>query len=165
MKSLKDTIKENYVDEIDFEYINEDEIIDESLIVTPTGDPTLDSMILKLTIVKLVALVNFFLAFNSTQSFFDIPLPFEGAIRNLVHFFKDIRADQKGKKLLKQLLKDQDIIDFLELPDNKRTGKKWKELLQAKLSEDDYRWANAATRQLRDDEKYGNQIKYTFYDR
>ena len=165
MKSLKDTIKENYADDIDIEYINEDEIINESLIVTPTGDPTLDSMILGLSIFKLVVVVNLFTAFSSTESFFDFPLPFEGTIRNLVRFFKDIRADQKGKKLLKQLLKDQDIIDFLELPDNKRTGKKWKELLQAKLSEDDYKWANAATRRLVDDEKYGNKTKYTFYDR
>lgn len=165
MKSLKDTIKENYADDIDIEYINEDEIINESLIVTPTGDPTLDSMILGLSLFKLVVVVNFFTAFASTESFFDFPLPFEGTIRNLVQFFKDIRADQKGKKLLKQLLKDQDIIDFLELPDNKRTGKKWKELLQAKLSDDDYKWANAATRALVDDEKYGSKTKYTFYDR
>jgi hypothetical protein len=167
MKSLKDTIKENYADDIDIEYINEDEIINESIIVTPTGDPTLDAMILGLSIFKLVVVVNFFTAFSSRPSdhLFDFPLPFEGTIHNLVRFFKDIRADQKGKKLLKQLLKDQDIIDFLELPDNKRTGKKWKELLQAKLSEDDYKWANAATRRLGDDEKYGSKTKYTFYDR
>ncbi len=168
MKSLKDTIKENYTDDIDIEYINEqDEIIDEGYGLTPTGDPVIDSILLGLTLIQLSHVIDFFVAFDAPASAYkmEFPLPLEGTIYKIGEFFKKIKANQKGKKLLKQLLKDQDVIDFLELPDNKRTGKKWKELLQAKLSEDDYKWANAATRRLSDDEKYGNKTKYTFYDR
>jgi hypothetical protein len=166
MKSLKDTIKENYVDDIDIEYINEDETINEAL-VNPTGDPVIDGILLGFSLIQLSYIIEAFFAFDVPASAYkmDFPLPFEGTIYKIGEFFKKIKADRNGKKLLKRLLEDQDIIDFLELPDNKRTGKKWKELLQAKLSEDDYKWANAATRQLRDDEKYGSKTKYTFYDR
>lgn len=166
MKSLKDTIKENYVDDIDFEYINkEDEIIDEGYGLTPTGDPVIDSILLGLSLIQLSAVIDFFVAFDAPASAykFDFPLPLEGTIYKIGEFFKKIKADRKGKKLLKQLLNDKDIINFLNLPDNKRTGKKWKELLQAKLSEDDYKWANAVTSRLADED--GDKVKYTFYDR
>lgn len=161
MKSLKDTINESYND---VKYINENETINEWYI-HPTGDPTIDAILAGFTITQLVTIGSCFLGNGSNQTFFDFPLPFETAIRNIATFVENIRDNRKGKKLLKQLLKDKDVIDFLNLPDNKRTGKKWKELLQAKLSEDDYKWADAATRALVFDEKYGysDKIKNTFY--
>ena len=146
MKSLKSSIIESQQEQInEYHYI-------------PWGDPVIDGIALSLNIGALLWFFNSFVGFGASAS--DGPL---GALAVISDAFKRIKNDIKFKKTVERLLKDKEIIDFLNLPDKKRTGAKWQELLQSKLTEEELESTNAITSRVASKGGFDNKIKHTFY--
>ncbi len=145
MKSLKEVINESQ------------EQIDENLIAT--GNPVIDSILLTLNIGGIIMFFGALLGDGGTSN----RHPFDGFFGILTQAFRRIKNDIKFKKTVERLLQDQEIIDFLNLPDRKRTGAKWQELLQSKLTEDELEWSNVITNKVADKGNFHDNMKHTFY--
>lgn len=146
MKSLKEVIKES-----------QQEQIDENLIAT--GNPVIDGILLTLNIGGIIMLFGALLGDGGTSN----RHPFDGFFGILTHAFRRIKNDVKFKKTVERLLQDQEIIEFLNLPDRKRTGAKWQELLQSKLTEEELEWTTVITNKVADKGGYEDKIKHSFY--
>lgn len=145
MKSLTEVIKESQ------------ERIDENLIAT--GNPVIDSILLTLNIGGIIMLFGALLGDGGTSN----RHPFDGFFGILTQAFRRIKNDIKFKKTVERLLQDQEIIDFLNLPDRKRTGAKWQELLQSKLTEEELEWSNVITNKVADKGNFNDKMKHSFY--
>lgn len=145
MKSLTEFVKESQ------------EQIDENLIAT--GNPVIDGVLLTLNIGGIIMLFGALLGEGGTSN----RHPFDGFFGILTHAFRRIKNDVKFKKTVERLLQDQEIIDFLNLPDRKRTGAKWQELLQSKLTEEELEWITVITNKVADKGGYEDKIKHSFY--